>query len=121
MLVDVRDVADAHATALQPGRGPRRYMCGGHYLTYRDVVDTLAEGAGIRIRRVPMPAAGFRGMALVLEKMGGVLPVPAVLTHDAAVMLTSMKPTDDSRTVSELGVSFRPARQSLLESLIPHI
>ena len=116
MLVDVRDLAAVHVAALEPGRGPRRYMCGGHYLSYDDVIDTLAEGAGVQIRTVPLPNRAFRGLALVLEKLGTVLPVPAVLTHDAAMMLTSMQPTDDSRTVEELGVTFRPAREALLQS-----
>ena len=30
LIVDVRDVAALHAALLEPGRGPRRYMAGGH-------------------------------------------------------------------------------------------
>jgi dihydroflavonol-4-reductase len=37
-IVDVRDVAKVHAAVLEPGRGPRRYLVGGTFVPFAEVV-----------------------------------------------------------------------------------
>jgi hypothetical protein len=39
------------------------------------------------------------------------------LTHEAALILTRFVPCDSSRTVEELGVDFRPVRETLRDAL----
>ena len=41
MMIDVRDVADVHVALMRPGRGPKRYVCGGVLLTFDQMVDAL--------------------------------------------------------------------------------
>jgi dihydroflavonol-4-reductase len=48
---DVRDLATAIARTMQRERGPRRYMLGGTYITFADLVDSIAEVAGRSIPR----------------------------------------------------------------------
>src|SRR5262249_40148102 len=45
-IVDVRDVATALAMVMKPGRGQRRYIIGGHYISMPDLVRTLADLSG---------------------------------------------------------------------------
>jgi nucleoside-diphosphate-sugar epimerase len=42
-VADVGYVADAHAAMLEPGRGPRRYLLGGHDTTWNDLYVLLQE------------------------------------------------------------------------------
>ena len=40
-MVDVRDVADVHAALMTPGRGARRYVCGGILVAFDDMITAL--------------------------------------------------------------------------------
>lgn len=116
--VDVRDLALVLAAALEPGRGPRRYVAGGHFLTWAEEADLCEQILGRRVRRLPAPpplvlAAG-RAVDLVKRLVPG-FDYP--LTHEAARILTRFVPCDSSRTQQELGISFRPARETLADSL----
>jgi dihydroflavonol-4-reductase len=55
-IADVRDVAAVLAAVLQPGRGPRSYMVAGHYVTMPDILRTLGDLSGRRLRFVILPA-----------------------------------------------------------------
>ena len=46
LLVDVRDIAAVIAAALEPGRGPRRYLAGHHYVPWTELCDLVAEVTG---------------------------------------------------------------------------
>ena len=51
--VDVRDLAAAHAAAMKPGLGPRRYVLGGHFLTFPELVGAYMRVTGRRVWKVP--------------------------------------------------------------------
>lgn len=116
-MIDVRDVAAVHAAAMRPGRGPRRYLCGGELIAFDEIVDILEAASGRRIRRIPLAPSAFRGMGRVADAIGTVVPVSPGFGYEAAWLLTAATPTDDSRTLSELGLSWRPARDALAASV----
>ena len=62
-FVDVRDVAAGILAALERGRVGRRYILGGHPLSYLDAWRTFATVAGCRPPRgiAPVPLARFAG------------------------------------------------------------
>jgi nucleoside-diphosphate-sugar epimerase len=55
-IVDVRYVAGVLPALMQPGRGPRSYLVAGRYVTMPELIRTLAELTGRRIRFVTLPA-----------------------------------------------------------------
>jgi len=55
-IADVRDVAAALVAVMTPGRGQRRYLIGGHYISMPDLVRTLADLSGRRIPFVTFPS-----------------------------------------------------------------
>ncbi|MCL2534823.1 MAG: NAD-dependent epimerase/dehydratase family protein [Nocardiaceae bacterium] len=116
-MIDVRDVADVHAAVMRPGRGPRRYMCGGELIEFNELIDILEDASGHRIRRIPLAPSVFRGFGRVADALAPVLPMSAGLSYEAAWLLTSATPTDDSRTLSELGLTWRSARAALSASV----
>ena len=77
-LVDVRDVARIIVAALEPGRGPRRYMAGGGAIA---------------------PSFDFP------------------ITHEASLFMTLFVPSDSRATTEELGVTFRPTRETLVDTV----
>ncbi|MGV9544828.1 NAD-dependent epimerase/dehydratase family protein [Nocardia beijingensis] len=116
-MIDVRDVAAVHAAVMRPGLGPRRYLCGGHLVAFDEIVDILETAAGQRIRRIPVPKAALLGLGRLTDAAARFLPISAGLSYEAAWLLTTATPTDDSRTLDELGLRWRPIREGIIESV----
>ncbi|WP_040835069.1 NAD-dependent epimerase/dehydratase family protein [Nocardia brevicatena] len=116
-MIDVRDVAAVHAAVMRPGRGPKRYLCGGHLVTFDEIVDMLEAALGKSIRRIPVSAAVFRGLGRAGDLVSRVLPVSAGLSYEAAWLLTAATPTDDSRTLAELNLTWRPLFDAIAEAV----
>ncbi len=116
-MVDVRDVAEVHARLMRPGRGPHRYVCGGVLLTFDEMVDALEEARGQRIRRVLLSGSAFRGIGRLCDVVGAVTPLGDGLSYEAALLLTAATPTDDSKTLADLGLTWRSPRASIIDSI----
>jgi dihydroflavonol-4-reductase len=61
-FVDVRDVVRGMIAAWQRGRRGERYILGGHNMTYRDIMHTIARVAGVRPPRLRVPRLLARAM-----------------------------------------------------------
>ena len=112
-LIDARDLGAIHAAALRPGRGPRRYMCGGHFLTMPEYAALLGEVTGRSFPVVPTPAAAMRGLGRALDAVTRVVPFDTIFTEEAMSILTQWVPSDDRLVETELGVTLRPAAESV--------
>ena len=115
-LVDVRDVAEAAAAVFDrgPGRGPRRYMLGGNFLTWAEEAALCERLLGRKVRRVWAPPMLVRATGRAIDLVKRVRPsFEYPLTHEAALILTRAVPCDSRTTTSELGVAFRPPGETL--------
>ncbi|PQE00910.1 dehydrogenase [Mycobacterium sp. EPG1] len=115
-MIDVRDVADVHTRLMRPGRGPRRYVCGGVMLTFDQMIDALEAGLGQPVRRVPLPPKALLALGRISDVVGRYVPLGDGLSYEAALLLTSATPTDDRATTEDLGLTWRPPRQAIIES-----
>ncbi|MCB0994411.1 MAG: NAD-dependent epimerase/dehydratase family protein [Acidimicrobiales bacterium] len=112
LMVDVRDLALVHLHALEPGHGPRRYMAGGRYLAWPEVLDILRGVTGRRLRGVRVPGTVLRGVGRVGDLAARWLHADPALDYESAYFMTGLQPSDDRAVATELGVSWRPARQT---------
>lgn len=115
-MIDVRDVADVHTALMRPGRGPRRYVCGGVMLTFDEMIDALEAGLGRPVRRVPLPPGVLLALGRLSDAVGRYVPLGDGLSYEAALLLTSATPTDDRATTDDLGLRWRSPRQAIIES-----
>ncbi len=115
-MVDVRDVADVHVALMRPGLGPRRYVCGGELMSFDDIISSIEEGSGRRLRRIPVSATMFRAMGRIGDLLNPVLPLGSTFSYEAAQLVTAAIPTDDSRTLADLGIRWRSAREAIIET-----
>jgi nucleoside-diphosphate-sugar epimerase len=116
-VIDVRDVAKGHAAVLQPGRGPRRYLLGGSFLGFADLVAQLRAVTGRRVRAVTIPAGMLLPVGWAAQALQRIVPchIPAELE---AVYLSWCAPrSDDTRTRTELGVAPRDLQVTLVDSV----
>ena len=114
-IIDVRDVAAIHAAALQPGRGPRRYMLGGHYLTMVNLAALLAQVTGRRFPVIPIPPSVFTTLGSAVDALMRVVPFDSIFTSESMTMLTKWVPTQDNW--QELGVELRAPVDTIAETI----
>jgi nucleoside-diphosphate-sugar epimerase len=116
-IADVRDVAALLAAVMTPGQGPRSYMLAGNYISFPDLIRTLAELTGRRIRFAIFPAwflAGFGRAADVVQRR-----VKMRLPWDAEGIwvLNCAARCDDSATRSELGLEPRALQETFADTV----
>jgi nucleoside-diphosphate-sugar epimerase len=116
-IVDVRDLAEIIAAALEPGCGPRRFMAGGHFASWPELADLCDELTGRRALRIPMPTPLLRGIGRLLDAAKMIVPFDYPITHEATKMMTRLVPCDSRATVEQLGVSFRPTAETLRDTI----
>jgi UDP-glucose 4-epimerase len=116
-IVDVRDVAAVHAAAMQSGRGPRRYMVTGNFLSNAELTDTLITVTGRHLRKLTVPGALIRGIGRIGDLTQRSLGIDIGLTYESMLTLTRGVPCDDSRTADDLGVRCRSAGETLGDTL----
>ncbi len=116
-IADVRDVAAVLAAVMQPGRGPRSYMVTGHYVTMPEIIRTLGELSGRRIRFVTFPAwflAAFGRMADVAQRrLRARLPWSA----ESIWIANCDARCDDSKTRDELQLEPRPVQETFADTV----
>ena len=110
-VVDVRDLAAAHARLFTPGAGPRRYLMGGHWRSCDDMYRLLAEAVGHRLPHVKVPvkvALAAGRLADVLHRRG----IDPGFAWSNAWILANHPTFDDRDTQRDLGVEWRPTVDS---------
>ena len=116
-IADVRDVAAAVAAVMYPGHGPRSYMVAGEYITLPDLIRTLGELSGRRIRFATFPRwfLGLfgRGADVVQRRLTTRLPWQG----EGIWVMNCVARCDDSMARSELALEPIPLRVTLADTV----
>jgi len=116
-IADVRDVAAALAAVMEPRRGPRSYLVTGHYMTMPDIIGTLADLSGRRIRFLTAPAgflAAFgRAADLAQRRLRTQLPWSA----ESIWIVNCDARCDDAKTRDELQLQPRLLRETFTDTV----
>ena len=107
-VVDVRDAAELLARAIEPGRGPRHYLAGGQYVTWAEWTEVLGEAAGVDLHGHVVSADDMIDMGRQFDAQRALGSVDVPLSEEAAIIMTNGVPTDDSATLADLGMDYRP-------------
>jgi nucleoside-diphosphate-sugar epimerase len=116
-LLDVRDLGTALAGCLAPGQGPRRFLLGGHYLTWPGFADLCEALTGVRCRRIPLPGRLMIMTGALLDAAKRVRPFGYPLTRDAAELMVTLVPSDDSAVLDTLGLTLRPVEETIADTV----
>ena len=116
-VIDVRDCAAIHVAACVPGRGPKRYVCGGHLLSISEFGQLVAELTGNRFVVLPLPGAVLRAAGRLVDAAVRFVPIPVGLTHESSVYLTQWVPTDDQPVFDELGITYRDVKGTIADTM----
>jgi dihydroflavonol-4-reductase len=115
-ICDVRDVARAHAEALERGRPGEIYTLGGHNLTTTEMVTRVCSLSGAPVPR-KMPYSAAMAIAAAEEITAGLQKRRPSITRDVikASALYTFASSDKART--ELGYTIRPFDETLVDTL----
>ncbi len=115
--VDVRDVARAHAALLGKNLRPGRYPLGGHYVSWKTLYATLQRLTGRNLLLLPIPGITMRLLGRALDALKPLMDSGTPISHEAMVYATNWVKLDNTKTLKDLGISFRPFEESLVESI----
>ncbi|BBX63970.1 oxidoreductase [Mycobacterium saskatchewanense] len=116
LIIDVRDLAALHAALLEPGRGPRRYMAGGHRVPAAELADLLGQVSGTPVVSVPIPDSALRAAGAILDRAGRFLPFDTPITWAGMQYYTQMPASDDSPSQRDLGITYRTPLETLSDT-----
>jgi nucleoside-diphosphate-sugar epimerase len=116
-VVDARDLAVLLAALLASDTKSGRFVVGGHYLPWSDVVTLMDELTGRRVRRYRIPGPMLRALGRVGDAVKRVYPFDFPLTGEAMDFATMWPTAITSDEIMRLGVRFRDARESYADAI----
>lgn len=117
-IVDVRDVARVFAAAARPGRGPRRYLACGELVEMLDVFRIAAAAAGVKPPRGRMPTSVALIFGRIADAAQRLIPAQLPASYQGLwVVANGPTALDASPTTAELGISFRPAEETIRDTV----
>ncbi len=117
-FVDVRDVAEGHALAMERGRPGERYLLCGENFTWRKAFALLSKLTGLPAPRMRVPYPVALAFAWLAERRARWLGGPPPLATVTGVRLTRRPFVfDPARTTDALGWRPRPVRESLADAV----
>lgn len=116
-VIDVEDVAAGHLLALKRGLPGERYILGAHNLSLRELLNCLAEEAGLPAPRVRLPLGIALAAGAVSEVLEGRLARrrPSI-PFEGVRMAGRPMYYDAAKAQVQLGLPRTPARQALRKS-----
>jgi dihydroflavonol-4-reductase len=108
-VVHVEDVAEGVVRALDRGRPGERYILSGENLTVLELAELTLDLLGLRKRIVRAPNWLLRPVA----RLGSLLRIPLPLNPNVIPYATRYWFVSSGKAQKELGVTFRPARETL--------
>lgn len=111
--VYVDDVAEGHILAAEKGRIGESYVLAGTVLSLGEFVKLWSKVSGCPAPVLEIPSALVRIWWPLLALLERVLPIPAVLSGEAARVLGTTWIATSEKAQRELGYTFRPVEEGL--------
>lgn len=115
-IVDVRDVAQVHARLMQPHDRPMRYPAFGHAVRHCDVLRMVCRAAGVSRPNLPVPP-WFAWLNIPFFWLVAMAGVHWSTSPDGAYYTSRDYGADNGATERALGVAFRPAEESIRDTV----
>ena len=116
-IADVRDVARAIVATVEPGRGPRSYLLGGHYLTVRDILQRLGGLTGRWFPAMPVPKRLMLGVGSVADAVQRHTEARMPWSRESVWIVNCGARCDDARARAELDFEPRPIEETFADTV----
>jgi dihydroflavonol-4-reductase len=115
-IVDVRDVAAAHAALIAPANGGKRFMVAGGYVTMADFAKVASQLSGRRIPAVSVPGKPLLAAGKAADAVARALRVRLPVNFEGPWFMVYGAQVDASAVERDLGVTFRPPAETLADT-----
>lgn len=116
--VDVRDVADAHVLLLEGEPKPDRYMLGGVYHRWYELVDILEGITGRNLLRLHMIPPVLTWLGKTMDMVTHLTGVEGPFTEEAVSYATHWSIGVNRKIEDELGFEFRDPKETIEDAMI---
>lgn len=115
--VDARDVASAMIACIAQGRHGERYIVGGEMRTLAEDLLELEALTGVRGPRLRLPYALQMAFATFEELRARLTRGPLLVSRAGLAMMHSKHAVTSDKAVRELGVRFRPFKETVADTI----
>ena len=115
--LDVRDFASGVVLAAERGRSGQRYLLSGDNVTLNQLLQQVAEIAGVRAPHFVPPTPLLHALVGLLEFVSSIRRKSAPLTREVLQIIGRYAWYDTSKARAELGWSSRPLRDTLVDTI----
>ena len=117
-IIDVEDVAEGHLLAFEKGRCGERYVLGNENLTLKDMLEMIAQIAGLDAPKIQIPLAAARFLAYIDEFLSGKILKKCPRVPLAAVKTAyKFKYYDCTGDAKKLGLDPGPVKPAFEKSI----
>ncbi len=116
-FADVRNVARGIAAALEKGLPGRCYILGGENLTYRQIFDLIGDAAGVKARRLNLPAPAILALGAVSSLAAAITGKPPRISLPMARIACEGQYYSSGRAIAELGYFITPVRDGIAAAI----
>jgi dihydroflavonol-4-reductase len=116
--VDVRDVADAHVQLLEAEPKADRYMLGGVYHRWYELVDLLEEITGRTLLRLHMIPPVLTWLGKTMDAVTQFTGIEGPFTEGAAEYAIHWSIAINRKIEEELGFEFRDPKETIEDAMI---
>lgn len=107
-VVDVRDVALGCLRAFVHGKKGERYILAGHNLMWEEILATMGSNLDVKPPTRTLPTWLMMSVASLFEFGAFVVRRSSVITRETVRLSMSISCYDNSRSVNDLGCTYRP-------------
>jgi len=115
-VVDARDVAEAMVRAVER-EGEGRYIAAGVFMTIDEIFRALEEVSGVPGPRWRLPYRIVLALAWLGELGSRLTGRPVMVTVENVRLMHARLRVDSGRAIRELGIEFRPFRETLRDEI----
>jgi len=114
---DVREIAKAHIEGFHRGRQGEKYLLGGEYASFAELIRVAGDVMGKKVPGRPAPGWIMKAWARVNTALSAVTGRHPNITPESAAMIVCNLTCDSSKAQQELNYRFTPIR-TLIEDTV---
>ena len=116
-FVNVKDIAKAHVLILEKVEGPDRFMLGGNFYSWNELVEITAKVTGRKLFYVHIPGKVLRFLGRCIDLFIKLTGIESAITGEGMTYASQWVYADSSKIEKELGVEFTCREETLTEAI----
>ena len=116
-ISDVRDIAQLHASLMEKGKAPRRYLAPMQNVNLKEVMNLFSDVTGKNFGTVSFPGWALLLPMRCLDALQLILPLRLPFNYQAVYAVSCNPCGDDSTTRKDTGINPRPLVETLKDQI----